>query len=96
MIHQTTQGGKFKRLVRKLRPLLTDCPVAVETVAVGLLERLWHATIVGAMRGDIGRFDNEELAEAMGWHGDAQIWCVQVLKYYTDGAAEAVIDVKDF
>lgn len=71
MIHNTPQGGKFRRLVRRLRPLLADCPVAIETIAVGLLERLWHATQVSAIRGDIGKFDNEEIAEMVGWHGDA-------------------------
>jgi hypothetical protein len=72
VIHSTTAGGKFRRLVRRLRPMLPDPPVAVETIAVGILERLWHNTAVGSPRGDIGRFDNEELAEMVGWHKDAE------------------------
>lgn len=72
MIHHTTQGGKFKRLVRLLRPLIPPgCPITAETLTVGVLERLWHATLLGAQRGDIGRFDNAEIAEDIGWHGDA-------------------------
>lgn len=71
MIHSTTSSGKFRRLVRKLRPMLGDLPVSVELVATGLLERLWHVGISDAFRGDIGKLDNEEIAEMVGWHGDA-------------------------
>lgn len=42
-------------------------PIDSETISVGLLERLWHATAVGAIRGDIGKFDNELIAEMVGW-----------------------------
>jgi hypothetical protein len=73
VIHSTATSGKFRRLVRKLRPLLGDVPCAVETIAVGLLERLWHVAISSAFRGDIGRFDNEEIAEMIGWHGEADV-----------------------
>lgn len=67
----TTQSGKFTRLVRRLRELLGPLPVSHETVAVGLLERLWHATAAGAWLGDIGRYSNEEICELVGWTGDA-------------------------
>lgn len=72
MIHTTTASGKFRRLVRKLRPLLGEMPVSVDLVATGLLERIWHIGISEAHRGDIGsKLDNEEIAEMIGWHGDA-------------------------
>lgn len=71
MIHTTTQTGKFRRLVRKLRPMLAEMPVSVELVATGILERIWHIGISDAFRGDIGKLDNEEIAEMVGWHGDA-------------------------
>lgn len=45
--------------------------VAVETIAVGLLERIWHVTMASAPRGDIGRLDDETIAEMVGWYGDA-------------------------
>jgi hypothetical protein len=71
MIHTTRQSPKFTKLVRRLRGLVS-CPlVDVETIAVGMLERLWHVAIAGAQRGDVGRFDNESLAESIGWFGDA-------------------------
>lgn len=71
MIHTTPNSGKFRRLVRKLRPLVGNVPIALETIATGLLERLWHVAISDAIRGNVGKFDNEELAELIGWHGDA-------------------------
>lgn len=45
--------------------------IDAESVAVAVLERLWHATTVGAKRGDIGKFDNELIAEECGWLGEA-------------------------
>lgn len=71
MIHSATQSSKFTKLVRKLRPMLTGLPVRVETIAIGVLEKLWHTTIVSAPRGDIGRLDDDSIAEAIGWDGDA-------------------------
>lgn len=71
MIHTARSTGKFMRLVRWIRNQIPDCPVDYETVAVGLLERLWHFTITSHKRGDIGASDNEIIAEAIGWHGDA-------------------------
>lgn len=38
--------------------------------AVGILESLWHFTARHAMRGDIGRWPNDEIAEGIGWKGD--------------------------
>lgn len=72
MISSTRQTGKFIKLVRKLRPMLgSSAIVDAESVAVAILERLWHATASSAMRGDIGKFEDEVIAEMVGWLGDA-------------------------
>jgi len=39
--------------------------------AVGILELLWHFTADYAPRGDVGRFSDEAIARAVGWHGSA-------------------------
>lgn len=78
MKHTAVQGAKFKLFVRAIRPKLADSPVGVETVAVGILERLWHAAMTSAPRGDIGRFADDVIAELIAWHGDAE-WLVQTL-----------------
>jgi len=67
MIHSATQTSKFRKFVRRLRALVDSDIVELETIAVGLLERLWHATMQEAKRGDIGRHDNETIADMMGW-----------------------------
>lgn len=71
MIHNARSTGKFIALVRWLRTQLPGLPLCHETVAVGLLERMWHFTMTSHKRGDIGASDNETIAEALGWHGDA-------------------------
>ncbi len=71
MKHNATQTVKFTRLVRWLRSRMPECPVAYETLAVGLLERLWQFTMANAFRGDVGRYADDEIAEGVGWHGDA-------------------------
>ena len=73
MKHSAPQSGKFKKLVRKLRPLIDCKTVSIETIAVGILERLWHATIVNAPSGDIGKVDDETLCELVGWHSEPSI-----------------------
>ncbi|MCA9233371.1 MAG: hypothetical protein KDA57_22190 [Planctomycetales bacterium] len=73
MIHTARQSGKFIKLVRALRVLLPDLPVDVETVAVGILERLWHVTIASTPRGDIGRLSDEIIAESVGWFGEPKL-----------------------
>lgn len=72
MKHNTPSTGKFLKLVRKLRSVVgpIGC-VSIEVVATGLLERLWHITITSAPLGDIGKLDNDEIAELIGWTGDA-------------------------
>lgn len=72
MIPSTRQSAKFIKLVRKLRPMLgASAIVDAESVAVAILERLWHATASSAIRGDIGRFEDEVIAELVGWMGDS-------------------------
>lgn len=71
MIHSARQTGKFIKLVRFIRSSFPSLPINHETVAVGILESLWHFTLSSHKRGDIGRSDNEVIAEAIGWHGDA-------------------------
>jgi hypothetical protein len=71
MIHTVTTTTKFKLFVRALRPLVPYPPVAIETVAVGILERLWHSTAINTPLGDIGRLPNDVIAEEVGWTLDA-------------------------
>ncbi len=56
-----------------LRPLVGNAVdvVSIETIAAGILERIWHLTIISAPAGDIGKLDNETIAEAAGWNLDA-------------------------
>lgn len=73
MIHTARQSPKFLRLVRKLRPLVGhESIVDAESVAVSILERLWHAAIAGAKRGDIGRYEDDVIAEMVGWMGEPE------------------------
>ena len=72
MIHTATKSVKFRRLVRALSMAL-DCSKEVAKVrAVGHLELLWHLTIDVAKRGDIGKLDDIEIADEIGWDGDAE------------------------
>lgn len=63
MIHTTTGNPKFRQLKHALK--LSH----IETV--GLLESLWHYTIIAAPYGDIGRKTNREIMASMEWEGDA-------------------------
>lgn len=69
MIHEARQTAKFVKLVRKLRGYHNSEHFDVETVATGLLERLWHFTLLSAKRGNIGQHDDELIAESVGWYG---------------------------
>lgn len=71
MIHQARQSAKFTKLVRRLRGEFQGVPIDIETIVVGILERLWHCTMNNAKRGDIGRLDDETIAEHCGWFGNA-------------------------
>ena len=57
---------KFKRLQRRLS-------VSVAQL-VGHLELLWIATAKNAPEGDIGRFQNEDIAIACHWDGDPDLF----------------------
>ena len=71
MIHTATELRKFKRLVRELRSDLGPLPVDHDVIAVGILEKLWHAAIRECKDGRIGeKYDALDIAEAVGWHGD--------------------------
>jgi len=59
--------------IRRLRPHAQNAVVDVEGVAVSILERLWHQACTGAKRGDIGKYDDELIAEECGWLGDARL-----------------------
>jgi len=70
MKHSAPQSAKFHKLVRILRAKIKCESISIETIVVGILERLWHATISSAPRGDIGKIDDEVIAEMVGWHRD--------------------------
>lgn len=40
---------------------------------VGILEKLWHFTAKHAIRGDIGKWSDDEIADAVGWRGDTAL-----------------------
>ena len=97
MIHTCRQSPKFKKFVRRLRPIAQNTVLDAESVAVAILERLWHATAVGAKRGDIGRFDNELIAEECGWLGDADLLIGILVKCdYLDECTEHRLLVHDW
>ncbi|TXH55778.1 MAG: hypothetical protein E6Q97_08015, partial [Desulfurellales bacterium] len=58
----TTDLVKFKKLQRRLGESTRG--------VIGILELLWKATAQQAPRGDIGRFDNEDIAILCDWDGD--------------------------
>jgi hypothetical protein len=80
MIHTATQSMKFLKLVRMLRVALPPNGIGTEIIAMGMLEKLWHITMVSAPRGDIGRLDDLAIAEAMTWPGDES----QLIQIFVD------------
>jgi hypothetical protein len=70
MIHTARQTAKFIKLVRMIRQAFPGLPIDPDTVAVGILEKLWHFAINSAKRGDVGRHSDDVLAEAVGWYGE--------------------------
>lgn len=100
MMHTAVELLKFKRLVRRLRSMVgqTGDYVAVETICVGLLERLWHATAREARDGRIGaKFDESDIAELVGWVGEAnQLIEALVAERWLDRDAEGVLCVHDW
>ena len=73
MMRQAPSLGKFKKLLRRLRPHIEHTTIDPETIIVGLLEKLWHATLTSAPAGDIGRIDDELLCETIGWRGEPSV-----------------------
>lgn len=73
MIHTARQSAKFIKLVRMIRGQFPSLPISHETVAIGILERLWHFAINSAKRGDIGQHDDELIAEACGWFDEPSV-----------------------
>lgn len=60
----TPEHPKTSRLARQLRVPLAQ--------AIGTLEALWHWCGRYCQQGDIGRFDDEEIAAGAYWHGKPQ------------------------
>ena len=56
----------MKELIRLLEPHV-HCRKFTSIIAAGVLERLWHFTAKYAPRGDIGRYSDAQIAEAVGW-----------------------------
>jgi len=65
MKHQTPDSMKFKKLQRLLG--------VSKATTVGTLELLWITTQKNAMRGDIGKFSNLEIAIECDWDGDPEL-----------------------
>lgn len=55
---------KMRKLARRL-----DLPLFA---ARGIAESLWHVTARYAPQGDIGRFEDEDIADQIGWNGEAE------------------------
>jgi hypothetical protein len=60
----TPEHPKMKKLARLLNINLWG--------AVGIMESLWHFAQRYAPTGDVGKFTNEELADALDWKGDPE------------------------
>ena len=61
--------------IRRLGRLL-DLP---HYAAVGIMESLWHFTARHAIEGDIGKWSDEEIADAIGWPEDSAEGLVEAL-----------------
>lgn len=59
----TPEHPKMKKLARRLGVQLWG--------AIGIMEAVWHFVQRFAPCGDIGKYTNEEIAEAVDWTGDA-------------------------
>lgn len=60
----TPRHPKMRRLAKAL-----DLPLSS---AVGIMELLWHFTAEFALEGDVGRHTDQDIADAVGWEGDAE------------------------
>jgi len=70
----------LRRRVLVLIPFFFSDPATTETVVIGLLERLWHLAAEDAIRGDVGRFDDDTIAEACGWYLHSGVLIGSLLK----------------
>jgi hypothetical protein len=59
----TDAHPKFKNLVALLDLRYYE--------AIGILEGIWQLAMMSANKGDIGKFTNEEISNALQWRGDA-------------------------
>ena len=85
----TPELTKTKRLARRL----ALPPYAV----VGVLEYLWHWTARNARRGDVGRYENIDIAEGIGWNGDADELVAALLEEgWLDESSEHRLVVHDW
>ena len=85
----TPELTKTKRLARRL-----GVPIYA---AVGLLEYLWHWTARNARRGDVGRYDNIDIAEGIGWERDAdELVAALTAEGWLDESAEHRLVVHDW
>ena len=72
MTESDAKSVEHMRLVRLLRPLLVGYLVAVEVIVRGIWDQFVNRFVPSnAPRGDVGRFSNADIAEGVGWHGDA-------------------------
>lgn len=60
----TVEHPKTKALARALK--------IPQYSAVGILESLWHWTAQFAPAGDVGRYENSDIADGVHWDGDAE------------------------
>lgn len=90
-----TAHPKFTSLVRWLRPQCGTF-VAPETICVGLLERMWLFTAKNAPRGDIGKWSNQQIAEAMGWYGEAEVLIQKLVELRLLDQTQAGLIVHDW
>ena len=67
--------------------------------AVGILESLWHWTSRYAIRGDLGKYENQDIADGIDWAGDATV-LVDALAAsgwldHAEGARLVIHDIQD-
>lgn len=72
MMAQAHTHPKLRRFSLALRPVLAGAPVDPQTVATGLLERLWHYASTSHRSGTLTGVDAPLLAAEIGWFGDAK------------------------
>jgi hypothetical protein len=73
MYHDHVLKVQFIRFKRRISQMMASSNVIIdyEVVAIGLIERLRMFVISDAQIGDVGRHENDIIADALGWFGDA-------------------------